>query len=583
VRSASPGGENALANLGLALLGGVLAIAGILWGAGHIAAFVLGTTPPAADITGGFGVLARPWDPATPLEAAGLHPVAYWVTVTLLTAISGVAGWGGWRLFHTPRNQPTDLHHLDGTATRGEVGKTASARALTKKAAALRPSLPNATAAQLGYFLGRAAGKEVWATVEDSMLLIGPPRSGKGAHIVINAILDSPGPVVTTSTRPDNLAITMNARAAQGPVYVFDPQRLAEGIAAGAKWSPVRGCEDPTTAMIRAAGLAAATGFGGVEAGNFWEGKTRVAIQCLLHDAALDHRTPADLYQWTLNPAAARDAARILATNPDATPGWADALDGMLLSDPRTRDSIWHGVSLAFAALADPRVLAAVSPRPGEEFDPARFLAENGTLYLLATGAGASSSAALVAALIEDLVEVARRKAARSPRARLDPPLLMALDEIGNLAPLPSLPTLMAEGGGTGITMLPVLQSLATAREKWGEHNAATIWDAAIVKIILGGGSNPKDLHDLSSLLGDRDEETTSTTIDGYGNRSTQTSLRRVPVMGTEAIRTMPLGTGLILLRTSRPIIASLRFWKTRPDATQLEAQEARFAEHLAP
>ena len=34
----------------------------------------------------------------------------------------------------------------------------------------------------------------------------------------------------------------------------------------------------------------------------------------------------------------------------------------------------------------------------------------------------------------------------------------------------PVLPTLMAEGGGTGITPLPVLQSLAQARERWGEE-----------------------------------------------------------------------------------------------------------------
>ena len=40
----------------------------------------------------------------------------------------------------------------------------------------------------------------------------------------------------------------------------------------------------------------------------------------------------------------------------------------------------------------------------------------------------------------EDLVETARRLAAHSPGARMDPPLLLALDEIGNLAPLPSLP-----------------------------------------------------------------------------------------------------------------------------------------------
>src|SRR5699024_10939751 len=151
----------------------------------------------------------------------------------------------------------------------------------------------------------------------------------------------------------------------------------------------------------------------------------------------------------------------ILTNHPDAATGWADSLASMIDADPRTRDSIWQGVSLSLAALADPRVLDAVSPAEGEEFDPEAFIRERGTLFLLATGAGAGHSAALVAALVEDLVETARRMAARFTGARLDPPMLLCLDEIGNLAPLPSLPTLMAEGGGTGITTLAVLQSLA--------------------------------------------------------------------------------------------------------------------------
>lgn len=51
--------------------------------------------------------------------------------------------------------------------------------------------------------------------------------------------------------------------------------------------------------------------------------------------------------------------------------------------------------------LADPRVLDAVSPHAGEGFDPEHFLTEHGTLCLLATGAGAGASAALVAAFVE--------------------------------------------------------------------------------------------------------------------------------------------------------------------------------------
>ncbi len=175
-----------------------------------------------------------------------------------------------------------------------------------------------------------------------------------------------------------------------------------------------------------------------------------------------------------------------------------------------------------------------------------------------------------MSAFVEDLVETARRLAARSAGARLDPPLLLALDEIGNLAPLPSLPTLMAEGGGTGITTMPVLQSLAQARTKWSDNAAGTIWDSSIVKIVLGGGSNSRDLHDLSTLIGDRDELTDSTTIGDRGSRSSQRSIRRVPIMPPDTIRTLPFGTGLIMLRAAPPIIASLQMWTTRADAKEL-------------
>lgn len=110
-------------------------------------------------------------------------------------------------------------------------------------------------------------------------------------------------------------------------------------------------------------------------------------------------------------------------------------------------------------------VLEAVSPEPDETFDPAAFRSEPSTLYLLATGAGASGSWPMAAAFVEDLTEVVRHRAAASIGARLDPPMLLAIDEIGDLAPLPSLVVLMAGGGGTGITTTPVLQSLAQAQQ----------------------------------------------------------------------------------------------------------------------
>ncbi|MHB1808122.1 MAG: type IV secretory system conjugative DNA transfer family protein [Solirubrobacteraceae bacterium] len=561
-------------NLALAALIATGLLAVVLRAAGTLAAYLTGAKQPAGNLAAGLAVLGHPTTPARDLRASGLSALAYWPVVAALLFAAGLLAFLTARLVRSDR-RGDDPRRRAGLAGATEISQLASSRALRRRAGTLRPSLQKPGAREVGYLLGRARGQEVWASVEDSMLLVGPPRSGKGLHLVIPAILDAPGAVVTTSTRPDNLTVTLTARKQHGPVAVFDPQQLASGLPAGLRWSPVRGCEDPLTAMIRAAGLAAGTGLGsgGVEAGGFWEGKTAAAIQALLHAAALDGRDARTLYQWAQNPTAATDAVHILQSSPDAADGWADSLASMIDADPRTRDSIWQGVSLAFAALADPRVLAAVTPGDGEDFDPERFLAEHGTLYLLATGAGAGASAALVSAFIEDLTETARRQAARSTGARLDPPLLLALDEIGNLAPLPSLPTLMSDGGGTGITTMTVLQSMAQARQKWGENHAAAIWDAAIVKIILGGNSHSRDLQDLSTLIGERDESTDSTTTDASGGRSHQRSIRRVPILAPDALRTMPFGTGTVLLRSAPPIIADLRAWTSRRDASQLSVQ----------
>jgi type IV secretory pathway TraG/TraD family ATPase VirD4 len=180
----------------------------------------------------------------------------------------------------------------------------------------------------------------------------------------------------------------------------------------------------------------------------------------------------------------------------------------------------------------------------------------------------------LVAALIEDVVDVARRLAARSTGARLDPPLGLILDEAANY-PLPSLGALMSEGGGTGISTVAVLQSLAQARHRWGREQAQGIWDSAIVKIVLGGSSNADDLSDIARLVGDRTEREFSQTTQSGGGRSISTSSRERAILDPSAIRAITPGHALLLLRSARPIMLTLRPWTARPDAHQLRRDRA--------
>ena len=92
-------------------------------------------------------------------------------------------------------------------------------------------------------------GMDVYVSIEDSVALEGPPRSGKGYRILISAILDWTGPLITTSTTNDNLTATLQMRRRRGEVFVFDPQQLS-GIRDTLRIDPIAGCEVKKAAAI---------------------------------------------------------------------------------------------------------------------------------------------------------------------------------------------------------------------------------------------------------------------------------------------------------------------------------------------
>jgi type IV secretory pathway TraG/TraD family ATPase VirD4 len=68
---------------------------------------------------------------------------------------------------------------------------------------------------------------------------------------------------------------------------------------------------------------------------------------------------------------------------------------------------------------------------------------------------------------------------------------------------------------------------------------------------------------------------------DAYGSHSNQRSIRRVPILPPDVLRTLPFGTGVVMLRTARPIITKLRPWTARADAKQLRADRAEVEQAL--
>ena len=309
---------------------------------------------------------------------------------------------------------------------------------------------------------------------------------------------------------------------------------------------------------------------GTVTDGEYWQGMTEAVLRGYLHAAALDGRSMRDVLAWAGRPA---DPApvRILRAHPDAVPGWAEELAAQAAADPKQRDSVWGGVRRAVDCLADPRVLDACCPSDGDAFDPAGFLAAGGTLYLLGSTRAQLSVAPLITALVEDLVDAAHTRAAASAGGVLDPPLTLLLDEAANIAPIPSLPNLLADGGGSGITTVCVLQSLAQARARWGQAAADAMWDAATTKVVLGGLAQADDLARISRLAGEVDQPT-ATRSSGPGGPSRSVAMRQVPALPVEKIRTLPESRAIVLARRTPPVEAELTPWWRRADAGRIRA-----------
>lgn len=407
--------------------------------------------------------------------------------------------------------------------------------------------------------LGRAHfGRRVIASMEDQTLIVAAPRTGKSG-LLADRIIDHPGAVISTTTRTDLYDNTSLLRGQHGELHVFNPEGIG-GLASTFRWNPLQDCDQPAIALQRAASLTAATDSKGLQDMAFWIGKATSALASLMHAAALDDRSMLDVYRWA-HGIDDTEPEHILATYPGAGHGWLGPVQE-LRRPGKTADSIRMTVTRALAWLADPAVAAATSPGPGEGFDIANFVAGPNTLYMIGTGREEASIAPLFRAFAEYVHAGAALTGSLQPHHRLDAPLLIALDEVTQICPVP-LPLWMADSAGKGILIVAVCHGLAQLEERWHGPGARAIWDTAGIKIILGGISDPDTLDRLSRLCGDIELRTHTRTIGEDGRRARTATYQHVRVLPPELLRTLPDRRALIIRSNLSPVVVRLRMaWR---------------------
>jgi type IV secretory pathway TraG/TraD family ATPase VirD4 len=327
--------------------------------------------------------------------------------------------------------------------------------------------------------------------------------------MVIPNVLASNGPVVSTSTKCDVMDATSAARSALGRCSLFDPTGSVHGTdtMSALRWSPLQSCATWIGALSMARSLVevgSPSGHGGVHRSDHshWDERAQALLAPLLHAAAIDGSPMRTLLTW-VDRRQALPAQQILAGEPGRSTELArNLLDGIVATDERELSGIWSTASGSLTAFRSEQALAVTSE---PNFDAARFVRSSDTVYIAAPAHRQSLAAPMVVGLLEDIRQACYARSAGEPDGpRSGPPVLLALDEVANIAPIPDLPSMVSEGGGQGLVTLASLQDLSQARNRWGDR-AEGFPSLFGTTVVLPGIGDVRTLEAMSTLAGDQE------------------------------------------------------------------------------
>jgi type IV secretion system protein VirD4 len=536
----------------LALIGAVCGVGVLVWLWGGVAGVAFGGGWPRVGGGGLLGVLVR-------LPSRLAHPADAWPVAArhrlpgapgcyaALIAVLGLLGAAGRALARTGV--------LDAVAGRSAGARWAGAGELRR--------LRRRSHEEARLVLGRHRGRLLRAEQRHALVAFGPPQSGKSAGLAIPALLEWPGPAVASSIKTDLLGATIAHRRRRGPVYVFDPFALS-GTTSNT-WSPVAGAMRWDGALEVAWRMAASGELDqrGVEGGDFWAIAAEQRLAPLLFVAARMGASIDKVVRWAygqgtreLDQALAQltGDARDEHELADANAAY-DAVRAFEAQADRTRSSIEGTAQALLRAYRFQRVAQSAATC---EITADRLLDEAATLYLIGDAKASKLLRPLFVALLSEVVDRAYEQATVNG-GRLERPLLLCLDEAGNVAPLPNLAEVASTAPSHNIQLVSLFHDLQQARSRYGKQ-AETVVNSHRARMLLPGVADLETLRYFSGLVGEEEaRDLTQTT--GSGGTTRSTARRRRPLIAAEALRQLPDGHALLLYGRLPPVRIQLRLW----------------------
>lgn len=344
-----------------------------------------------------------------------------------------------------------------------------------------------------GLYLGATTHGSAFARVDRSVLVLGPSRSGKTSSLIIPNLLLTNRSVVATSTKDDVLR-QLAQRRPDRATMLFDPSGTVDAPPGVRRvgYSPLHASRDWDGAVLAARSLVEAARLGRADrADDHWTERAAALVAPMLHAAALEQRSLGALVTDVDRRHGDDALARLRARYGEMHPATA-LLGGVLASEDRELSSIWSTASGLFAGLRTDAARRASRDAP---LDLDAFLAGGHHLHVVAPSRHQVVAAPLVIGMLDEIVDATYRRHRDGAR------LLLALDELANVAPLPRLTRVISEGGGQGVVTLACLQDLSQGRARWGSA-ADGFLSLFPTTVILPGIADRATLELVQSLAG---------------------------------------------------------------------------------
>lgn len=412
-----------------------------------------------------------------------------------------------------------------------------------------------------------------------SAVAFGPNGSGKTTSLIVPNVLDWDGPVVLTTAKPQDLDPICSARATRGPVWVIAPGGAAGHPTTG--WSPLADVHNEETADRMAEWMVEASGMTGDPKARPWNAQARKYLKGLLLAAALHGDPDRDsvgggIRQWVTWIHAgekARDHVEDLLREHGHAATAREYASTWQIHEEGKGSVLFTALGLA-DTYSRPGVLnAAEQVAEHGGFTPTALLDTGGTLCIVTPNAEGDRFAPYFTALLSAIIHNAETRAAEYG-GPLEPRLLLALDEAGNVFRYPRLPHVLTTARGNGIQLLLIYHDLAQVEHLYGGREVArTVMSNAKMRMLLPGVGDLDTLRYWSDLIGQTRTETTGITTGYDGKRSRSRNEHSDHLAPLHKLQQLPRGQAVLLYENLPPTRIRLLPWYTDPRFRHLQAK----------